>query len=138
MEMKFNKEKISELLELMEIPEIHQVILAKLVQAKLIFKKEVQDFYKSKYPNVLEFPEPGHRQTADNNSDKQEENKANRIDWKYKNGFFDTTRCIELPEDKQIALFQRYFEDNKEFRSEILYEFFLKKMPYSDTYENTG
>lgn len=141
MEMKVYKEKISELLELMEIPEIRQIILAKLEQAKLIFTGEIRDFYKRKYPNLLEFPGREQNRVVEkdaNSTNRNHQDNGNRIEWKYRIGFFDTTRYVDLSEDEQIALFQEYFKNNREFRREILYEFFLKKMPYSDIYENTG
>ena len=142
METKVNKEKISELLELMEIPEIRQVIYAKLDQAKLIFAAEIGRFKKNKYPNLLDFPGTKQNRDAKKETEPQEDRKSqkvrNRIEWNYKRGYFDTTHYIKLDEDEQIAVFKEYFENNKEFREEILFEFFLKKMPYADIYRDTG
>lgn len=142
MEMKVSKEKISELLELIEIPEIRQIIFAKLEQAKLIFTREIRDFYKKKYPNLLRFPGSEHdkmvEKGANNTRNRNHQDKGNRIERTVRRGFFDTTRYVDLSEDDQVAVFQEYFKNNREFRREILYEFFLKKMPYSDIYENTG
>lgn len=141
MEMKLNNAQTSELLELMEIPEIRQVVLAKLEQAKLIFSKEIKTFYKEKYPNLIKFPGREQIRAAANDSrgkDANHQTGRNRIEWDYRRGFFDTTCYMKLSEDEQIALFREYFDNNKKFRREILYEFFLKKMPYSDIYENIG
>lgn len=141
MEMKVNKEEISELIELMEIPEIRQVMLAKFEQVKLIFSHEIRGFYKRKYPNLLTFPNIEKKRMVENDSGSRNDNhqnRRNRIEWKYGRGFFDTTRYVDLSEDEQVNVFLEYFKNNKEFRREILYEFFLKKMPYSDIYENTG
>lgn len=143
METNVDKERMSELLELMEIPEVRQVIFAKLAQAKLIFSAEIRKFYKRKYPNLIAFPRreqnPAAEQVADtDNSNRNRRDDHNRIEWKSKRGFFNTTRYLDLAEDEQIDIFQEYFRKNQEFRKEILYEFFLKKMPYSDSYENAS
>jgi len=142
METKVNKAKIGELLELMEIPEIRRVIFAKLEEAKLIFDREIGKFKKNKYPNLLEFPGTNQNRAAEKVTpppkDINAQNIQKRIEWNYKLGFFDTTHYMELAEDEQIAVFQEYFKNNKEFRKEILYEFFLKKMPYADIYRDTG
>jgi hypothetical protein len=142
METKVNKKKIGELLELLEMPEISQIIFAKLEQAKLIFAREIHKYKKNKYPNLLEFPAAKQNRVAEQDTDPPEEinhqNILNRIEWTYKRGFFDTTHYMKLGEDEQIAVFQEYFKNNKEFRKEILHEFFLKKMPYSDIYQDTG
>jgi hypothetical protein len=143
METNVDKERMSELLELMEIPEVRQVIFAKVAQAKLIFSGEIKEFYKRKYPNLITFPRkeqiPPAEQVADTaNVDRNRRGGHNRIEWKSKRGFFNTTRYLDLAENEQIDIFQEYFRKSREFRREILYEFFLKKMPYSDSYENAG
>lgn len=142
MEKKVNSDKTNELLELLEVPQIRQVIFAKLEQAKLIFSREIREFKKNKYPNLLEFPGIKKICIAEKDTvppeDIKPQNIRNRIEWAYKRGFFDTTHYLDLAEDEQIAVFQEYFKNNKEFRNEILCEFFLKKMPYADIYRDTG
>ncbi|MCK4764153.1 MAG: hypothetical protein KAW12_18280 [Candidatus Aminicenantes bacterium] len=142
--MKLNKEKIAELINLMEVPEIRQTMLAKFEQVKLIFSEEIGKYYINNHPNLIKFPDRMREYR------KQEENKdartkntgqrevGKRIEWKCQKGFFDTTRYVGMSEEEQIAVFQEYFKNSSEFRREILFEFFLKKMPYSDIYENTG
>ncbi len=143
METNVYKERMSELLELLEIPEVRQVIFSKLEQAKLIFSREIREFYKRKYPNLIAFPQREQKPTAEPVADTDSSNanhrdERNRIEWKSKRGFFNTTRYLDLAEDEQIDIFQGYFRKNQEFRKEILYEFFLKKMPYSDSHEHAG
>ncbi len=142
METKGSDERINELIELMDVPEVRQIILAKFEQTKLIFKNEIREFYKKKYPNLLEFPRiPLTDQNRDMGKTPNHVNPQdgqNRIEWKHRRGFFDTTRYVGLSEEKQVEVFLKYFKTNREFRREILFEFFLKKMPYSDTYENAG
>jgi len=141
MEMKPNNAQTSELLELMEIPERRQVVLAKLEQAKLIFSGEIKKFYKEKYPNLIKFTGREQDRTTSHDAHREGMNQQtgrNRIEWDYSRGFFDTTCYMKLSEDEQIALFRKYFDNNNTFRREILNEFFLKKMPYSDIYEKIG
>lgn len=139
-ETKIKDERTAELIELMAVPEVRQVILAKFDQAKLIFKNEIKEYYKQKYPNLIEFTRPSF--SVAKRGQYSEESKSSpapiqhRIERQYRSAFFDTTRYVGLSEEEQIDVFLRYFKNNSQFRREVLYEFFLKKMPYADIYEN--
>jgi len=121
-------ERVTELMALLEVPEIRQVMLAKMEQAKVLFQEKIQQYYRQRFPNIIEFPggTPRHCLAGLEIDTGQAAGQTGQ------HSFFDTTRCLQLPEEEQINIFLQYFYDHREFRHEILSEFFLKKLPYAE------
>jgi len=133
-----SKEKVAELLELIEIPEIRQIVLAKFDQTKLLFKEEVREFRREKLKNIVPFPIGG--EVRDNNKMENSYNDRETgeiLEKKIRDGgFFDTTLMTGLSEMEQIEVFLKFFYGKSKFRREVLFEFLLKKMPFLDSYED--
>jgi len=127
-------DRVTELMGLLEVPEVRQVMLAKMEQTKVLFQEKIQRYYRQKFPNIIEFPGGTPRHCLAGVGDDRETiftEQADRQPDHHQHNFFDTTRCLQLPEDDQINIFLQYFYEHREFRRDILSDFFLKKLPYA-------
>jgi len=132
----------SEMNQLMTIPEIQQIIAAKFVELRLVFKhrlkeKEVPetDDWEEHESNIIRFPLRGKRfpvkdqkSTASISSNKEETDRNLPTTVK----IVDASEHRYIPEDEQIKIFMNYFKNHQGLRKEILDEFFLRILPYSN------
>ncbi len=116
-----NNEKKEELLALMKIPEIEEIILAKMEQVKLIFKDEIRDIYQKKRENIIDFPG-------------KSKNKP-RVIHRYCGEnvlFVDTTEFIHLSEQEKIEIFNDYFSRDPQIREILMTTFFTNVLPMTE------
>lgn len=133
--------------QLMSIPEVQQIIEAKYVELRLIFKDKLkQDPEQEQNPedpktsNIIRFPLP-HKKTLDENTSTIT-NAANNINGT--NGsdcnrsgaaivkIVDASGYRCTPEEEQVKIFMDYFSNHRLLRRAILDEFFLRILPYSN------
>ena len=136
-----------EMNRLMAIPEVQQIIEAKFVELRLIFKDKLkqgpeqeQNQEEPKSSNIIRFPLP-HKKTLDENTSTII-NTANNIDGT--NGsdcdssgaaiikIVDASGYRYTPEEEQVKIFMDYFNNHRLLRRAILDEFFLRILPYSN------
>jgi hypothetical protein len=133
--------------QLMTIPEVQQIIEAKFVELRLIFKNKLkpgpqqeQNPEEPKASNIIRLPRrnqqnldenPSTINCAANNSDgtyrtDSDSSGAAIIKIVDASGF----RCT--PEEEQVKIFMDYFNNHRLLRRAILDEFFLRILPYSN------
>lgn len=133
--------------QLMAIPEVQQIIEAKFVELRLIFKDKLKQYPEQeqnqeepKSSNIIRFPLP-HKKNLDENTSTII-NTANNIDGT--NGtdsdssgaaiikIVDASGYRYTPEEEQVKIFMDYFNNHRLLRRAILDEFFLRILPYSN------
>ena len=114
--------KHKELMELMNIPEIEQVILGKLEQVKLMFKDEIRDSFRDKRKNIIDFP-----------------NKQKKTDLIIRRELgehailIDTTKFKTLSQHEKIEILNQMMADDPKIRDMILNHFFVRILPFIDS-----
>ena len=133
--------------QLMAIPEVQQIIEAKFVELRLIFKDKLkkgpeyeQKPEEPKTSNIIRFPRP-HQKTLDENT-ATITNAANNTDGNNKANsdssgaaiikIVDASGYRYTPEEEQVKIFMDYFSNHRLLRRAILDEFFLRILPYSN------
>jgi hypothetical protein len=129
-----------EMNRLMAIPEVQQIVAAKFVELRLIFKnqlkeKEQQEQHKEQpdTSNIIKFPHPHKKIKAKTST-------ANSVDEIKKTGsnraamikIVDASSYRYSPEEEQVKVFMDYFNSHRFLRTAILDEFFLRILPYSN------
>jgi hypothetical protein len=131
----------------MAIPEVQQIIEAKFVELRLIFKDKLkQDPEQEQHPeeprtsNIIRFP-LAQQKTPDGNTSTIIDS-DNPIDGS--NGtdsdssgatiikIVDASGYRYTPEEEQVKIFMDYFRSHRLLRRAILDEFFLRILPYSN------
>jgi hypothetical protein len=133
--------------QLMTIPEVQQIIEAKFVELRLIFKNKLkqgpqqeQNPEEPKASNMIKFPRshqknfdenPSTRSSAANHNDE-----TNTTDSDSSGAaiikIVDASGYRYTPEEEQIKIFMDYFNNHRLLRRAILDEFFLRILPYSN------
>jgi hypothetical protein len=133
--------------QLMTIPEVQQIIEAKFVELRLIFKNKLkqgpqqeQNPEEPKASNIIKFPRshqknfdenPSTRSSAANHNDE-----TNTTDSDSSGAaiikIVDASGYRYTPEEEQIKIFMDYFNNHRLLRRAILDEFFLRILPYSN------
>jgi hypothetical protein len=133
--------------QLMTIPEVQQIIEAKFVELRLIFKNKLkqgpqqeQNPEEPKASNIIKFPRshqknfdenPSTRSSAANHNDE-----TNTADSDSSGAaiikIVDASGYRYTPEEEQIKIFMDYFNNHRLLRRAILDEFFLRILPYSN------
>jgi len=116
-----NSEKREELLALMNIPEVAEIMLAKMEQVKLIFKDEIRDVYKQKRENIIDFP--------------GKSSPKPRVIHRYYGEhavLIDTTEFSQLPDPERQEIFNEYFAKNPQVREILMNMFFTSVLPMTE------
>jgi hypothetical protein len=126
----------------MAIPEVQQIIDAKFVELRLIFKDKLkqgpeqeQNPEEPKTCNIIRFPLP-----LEKNLDERTSTTANHIDETNRTDssgaaiikIVDASGYRYTPEEEQVKIFMDYFSSHRLLRRAILDEFFLRILPYSN------
>ena len=129
--------------QLMAIPEVQQIIEAKFVELRLIFKDKLnqvpeseQNPVESKASNLIRFPlllkNPDEKSLliseTDDNIDVTKEDDSISTAIK----IVDTSSYRYIPEEEQVKIFMDYFKNHRLLRQAILDEFFQRILPYSN------
>jgi hypothetical protein len=131
----------------MAIPEVQQIIEAKFVELRLIFKDKIRQGSEQeqipeepKTSNIIRFP-LSHKKIADENTTTIA-NTAENIDGTNGTNSDSTGAAIlkivdasgyrYTPEEEQVKTFMDYFNNHQLLRRAILDEFFLRVLPYSN------
>lgn len=112
-------DKYGELMELMKIPEIEKIMLAKLEQAKLIFKDEIRHNFREKRRNIIDFP-----------GKKEKVNPVRRVELGNSAVLIDTTNVKQLTTREKLELFNDTFARDAKARELIMEFFFVKVLPF--------
>ena len=129
--------------QLMAIPEVQQIIEAKFVELRLVFKNKLKPGQEQeqipeepKTSNIIQFPMP-HKKVLD-----EKENTTNHIDQTNRTesgssqpaiiNIVDASGYRYTPEEEQVKIFMDYFNNHRLLRRAILDEFFLRILPYSN------
>ena len=133
--------------QLMSIPEVQEIIEAKFVELRLIFKDKLKQgpeqekkAEESKTSNIIRFPRP-HKKKLEKNTCTISST-ANNVDGitgkdSDSNGapiikIVDASGYRYTPEEEQVKIFMDYFSNHRLLRRAILDEFFLRILPYSN------
>jgi len=135
--------------QLMSIPEVQQIIEAKFVELRLIFKdklgKSQEHEQKPEAPktsNIIRFPRPHQKILDEDENTATITNPANNTDGTNKTGsdgggaaiikIVDASGYRYTAEEEQVKIFMDYFSNHRLLRRAILDEFFLRILPYSN------
>jgi hypothetical protein len=133
--------------QLMVIPEVQQIIEAKFVELRLIFKdrlkqgrEQEQNPEEPKTSNIIRFPLANKKNMDEDTSTTT--NAANNIDGTNVSDCSSSGATIIKivdasvyrcsPEEEQVKIFMDYFSNHRLLRRAILDEFFLRILPYSN------
>lgn len=135
--------------QLMSLPEVQQIIEAKFVELRLIFKNKLEKSQKHeqkpeepKTSNIIRFPRL-HQKILDEDENKATmTNAANNTDGSNKTDsdssgaaiikIVDASGYRYTTEEEQVKIFMDYFSNHRLLRRAILDEFFLRILPYSN------
>jgi len=132
--------------QLMNIPEVQEIIEAKFVELRLIFKNKLkQDPRQEQYPgepttsNIIRFPR-SHQKKIDENpstlsgaaSNYDESSRADSSSGAAIIKIVDASGYRYTPEEEQVKIFMDYFNNHRLLRRAVLDEFFLRILPYSN------
>jgi hypothetical protein len=127
----------SEMNQLMAIPEVRQVIEAKFIELRLIFKHKLreqaeQNLQEAEVSNIICFPHscnltPG-LETATPSRDGDNTDGIGPEIIK----IVDASRFKYVPEEERVKIFMDYFKNHRGLRKAMLDEFFLRILPYSE------
>jgi hypothetical protein len=116
------RHKHKELLELMNIPEIEEIMLAKLAQVKLMFKDEIRDSFRDKRKNIIDFPAKQKRKDL-----------IVRRELGEHAILIDTTNFKTLSQHEKIEILNQMMDHDSQIREMILNHFFVKILPFIDS-----
>ena len=133
--------------QLMTIPEVQQIIEAKFLELRLIFKNKLnQDPQQEQNPeepktsNIIRFPR-AHQKNLDENTSTISSAADNNDGTDGTDSESDRAAIIKIvdasgyrytPEEEQVKIFMDYFNNHRLLRRAILDEFFLRILPYSN------
>lgn len=115
-------DKHNELLELMSIPEIEEIMMAKLEQVKLIFKDEIRDKFRQKRENIIEFP-----------GGQQKRKPIQRRPLGEDAVLVDTTILSQCSPAEKLEFFNEILADNPKIRDILMEILFVRILPFVDT-----
>lgn len=135
--------------QLMAIPEVHEIIEAKFVELRLIFKDKLEKSQgheqKPEEPrtsNIIRFPQPHQKILDKDENTATTSNAANNTDGTNKTNsdssgaaiikIVDASGYRYTAEEEQVKIFMDYFSSHRLLRRAILDEFFLRILPYSN------
>jgi len=133
--------------QLMAIPEVQQIIEAKFLELRLIFKNKLnqdpqqeQNQEEPKTSNIIRFPR-AHQKNLDENTSTISSAADNNDGTDGTDSESDRAAIIKIvdasgyrytPEEEQVKIFMDYFNNHRLLRRAILDEFFLRILPYSN------
>lgn len=133
--------------QLMTIPEVQQIIEAKFVELRLVFKNKLnqsqqqgQNPEEATISNIIRFPR-SHQKNLDENasgiSSTVNNNQETNGTYRDSSGaaiikIVDASGYRCTPEEEQVKIFMDYFNNHRLLRRAILDEFFLRILPYSN------
>ena len=127
----------SEMSQLMAIPEVRQIIEAKFVELRLIFKHKLreqaeQGFQGSEGSNIIRFPHAGDFAPGREPSSPGCDCNTNAGIGPAIIKIVDASRFKYAPEEERVKIFMDYFKNHCALRKAMLDEFFLRILPYSE------
>ncbi|UCH94992.1 MAG: hypothetical protein JSV88_32715 [Candidatus Aminicenantes bacterium] len=127
----------SEINRLMAIPEVQQIIAAKFVELRLIFKNKLKEsaenqWEESETSNIIRFPIPfkniPEKETSSSSSSIADDSVSTSTIIK----IVDASGYRYAPEEEQVRIFMDYFKNHQALRKTVLDDFFLRILPYSN------
>jgi len=133
--------------QLMTIPEVQQIIDAKLVELRLVFKNKLkpdpqqeQNPEEPKTSNIIRFPRSQQKDLDENASTMygavNDNDRTKGTDSDSSGAaiikIVDASGYRCTPEEEQVKIFMDYFNNHRLLRRAILDEFFLRILPYSN------
>ncbi len=116
------RDKHKELMELMQIPEIEEIVLAKLEQVKLIFKEEIRDNFRGKRQNIIDFP-----------TGKKKTKLIRRLPMGKHAILIDTTNIKRLSPTEKLELFNETIANDPKIRKILMEIFFVQLLPFTES-----
>ena len=127
----------SEMNQLMAIPEARQIIDAKFVELRLIFRNKLKgnnepppDLEVLMSSNIIRLPVSRRKSLK---KDSTPVRTGSSTPGKVK--IVDASRYRNAPESEQVKTFMDYFKNHPVLRKAVLDEFFLRILPYSNELE---
>ena len=135
--------------QLMTIPEVQQIIEAKFVELRLIFKDKLKKGQEQeqkpegpKTSNIIRFPQPHQKIFEEDENPATITNTANNTDGTNRTDndssgaaiikIVDASGYRYTAEEEQVKIFMDYFSNHRLLRRAVLDEFFLRILPYSN------